>query len=180
MVWHYALNYGFHTLPNMLKKPLREARGFIDVYKFVYLWPLGGSHRGNFISFRLYILFCQANLKTKTVIRFQCTFYVLHSKYLSACFNVLLLPDYSSSGCRDLTVLISHFRLPTLHTCFNVLLLPDYSSSGCRQFGLPTSQVADSSDCRYLKLPISEIADRLPRFHSSYLTFQVTYVPHLF
>ncbi len=29
MVRHYALGYGFHTLPNMLIKPLREARGFV-------------------------------------------------------------------------------------------------------------------------------------------------------
>ncbi len=27
MVRHYALLYGFHTLPNMLIKPLREAQG---------------------------------------------------------------------------------------------------------------------------------------------------------
>ncbi len=33
MVRHYALLYGFHTLPNMLIKPLREARGFVYVYK---------------------------------------------------------------------------------------------------------------------------------------------------
>ena len=33
MVRHYALLYGFHTLPNMLTKPLREARGFVYVYK---------------------------------------------------------------------------------------------------------------------------------------------------
>ncbi len=31
MVWHYALLYGFHTLPNMLIKPLREAHGFVYV-----------------------------------------------------------------------------------------------------------------------------------------------------
>ncbi len=29
MVPHYALGYGFHTLPNMLIQPLREARGFV-------------------------------------------------------------------------------------------------------------------------------------------------------
>ncbi len=33
MVRHYTLLYGFHTLPNMLIKPLREARGFVYVYK---------------------------------------------------------------------------------------------------------------------------------------------------
>ncbi len=33
MVGHYALLYGFHTLPNMLIKPLGEARGFVYVYK---------------------------------------------------------------------------------------------------------------------------------------------------
>ena len=33
MVRHYVLLYGFHTLPNMLIKPLREAHGFVYVYK---------------------------------------------------------------------------------------------------------------------------------------------------
>ena len=33
MVRHYALLYGFHTLQNMLIKPLRESRGFVYVYK---------------------------------------------------------------------------------------------------------------------------------------------------
>ncbi len=33
MVRHYALLYGLHTLPNMLIKPLREAHGFVYVYK---------------------------------------------------------------------------------------------------------------------------------------------------
>ncbi len=31
MVRHYALLYGFHTLQNMLIKPLREAHGFVYV-----------------------------------------------------------------------------------------------------------------------------------------------------
>ncbi len=29
MVRHYALGYGFHTVPNLLIKPLREAHGFV-------------------------------------------------------------------------------------------------------------------------------------------------------
>ncbi len=33
MVRHYALLYGFHTLPNMLIKPLSEAHGFVYVCK---------------------------------------------------------------------------------------------------------------------------------------------------
>ena len=33
MVWHYALLYGFRTLPNMLIKSLSEARGFVYVNK---------------------------------------------------------------------------------------------------------------------------------------------------
>ena len=33
MVRHYALLYGFHTLPNMLIKPPREAHAFVYVCK---------------------------------------------------------------------------------------------------------------------------------------------------
>ena len=33
MVRHYARLYGFHTLPKMLIKPLREALGFVYVCK---------------------------------------------------------------------------------------------------------------------------------------------------
>ncbi len=42
MVVHYALLYGFHTLPNMLIKPLREAHGFVYVCKCL-IYDLSGD-----------------------------------------------------------------------------------------------------------------------------------------
>ncbi len=41
MLGHYALLYGFHTLPNMLIKPLREACGFVYVSTYSGAY---GSH----------------------------------------------------------------------------------------------------------------------------------------
>ncbi len=57
MVRHYALLYGFHTLPNMLIKPLREAHGFV-LYLYtkqshVPLWEVLSTYSGAYGSHTL-------------------------------------------------------------------------------------------------------------------------------